>query len=154
MFSFETNETNRNHIIIKNKETENKNRINENGDDIKKEKSIELYQESNSMSHLSTTSEGDQIINNNLLIYQTNPSNNTKCKNKKNYTFKESIKKGIRDLNKLVKLNKENIIPCTCLYYCDIDLTKEENKFFFGTKIQKLIEEFKSSIERKKVKNN
>ena len=32
---------------------------------MKKENSIDLYQESNSMSHLSTTSEGEQAINTN-----------------------------------------------------------------------------------------
>ena len=70
-----------NNIIPNNKYNNNyinqKNRKKYN-DSFKNKNSLDLYQESNSMSHLSTTSEGDQAINNNFNNYYFLQSNKNK----------------------------------------------------------------------------
>ena len=70
-----------NNIIPNNKYNNNyinqKNRKKYN-DSFKNKNSLDLYHESNSMSHLSTTSEGDQAINNNFNNYYFLQSNKNK----------------------------------------------------------------------------
>ena len=79
-------------------EKEEKNNNKYGNENNKIENSIDFYHESNSMSHLSTTSEGEQGINsnyNNYIFYQSFSEDKNK-KNKNNYkneNLYESIKK-------------------------------------------------------------
>lgn len=112
---------------------------------MKKENSFDLYQESNSMSHLSTTSEGEQGINsnyNNYLFYKTFPQEKIIKKHKvnnKNENLYESIKKGIKEISDLYNNNKNNIISISCYYFCNINM-EEEDKSYLEKKIQQFID--------------
>ena len=101
------------------------------------------------MSHLSTTSEGDQGINNNYnnyFFYQSNQErikNNKKNKNKDLY---ESIKIGIKDISNCFNSyeNESNVISFACYYFCDIHMN-EEKEFFLGVKIQQLVDDYEKN---------
>lgn len=128
-------------IISKGKEEQNKKNFYE---IFKKENSVDLYQESNSMSHLSTTSEGEQGIStnfNNYFFYQSFPENKKKFKkdNNKNEKFYESIKKGINDISDYLNYNKNNNISLACYYYCRININ-EEDEYCLRVKIQQIID--------------
>ena len=80
-------------------------------------------QESNSNSQLSTTSDGEQNIINNI-------NNNliNKIKNEKKLNLEESIKKGIKDISVQFNSNPFQQCPLTlaCFYHCDLALSEQE----------------------------
>ena len=123
-------------------------------DNFKTDNSIDKYQESNSMSYLSTTSEGEQgINNNNKFFYHTIPEEkklNKKCKNK-NENLSESIAYGIKEISDYFNSNKNesNVISFACYYFCDINMNEEE-EFFLGVNIRKIIKEYEKKIAPKK----
>ena len=96
------------------------------------------------MSHLSTTSEGEQCINNNLYLLQSN-QNNKRGYNKK-LNLNESIQMGIQDISDCFNSykNESNVISFACYYYCDIYLDKEK-EFFLGVRIQQLIDDYQKN---------
>ena len=121
---------------------------------MKKENSIDLYQESNSMSHLSTTSKGEQAINtnyNSYFFYESFTEEKKINKNKynnKNGKLYESIKKGINEISDLYNNNKNNVISISCYYFCNINMDEKENQCF-EDKIQKFINNYKNVIKKK-----
>ena len=80
-------------------------------------------QESNSNSQLSTTSDGEQNIINNI-------NNNliNKIKKEKKLNLEESIKKGIKDISVQFNSNPFQQCPLTlaCFYHCDLALSEQE----------------------------
>ena len=80
-------------------------------------------QESNSNSQLSTTSDGEQNIINNI-------NNNliNKIKKEKKLNLEESIKKGIKDISVQFNSNPFQQCPLTlaCFYHCDLVLSEQE----------------------------
>ncbi len=99
------------------------------------------------MSHLSTTSEGDQGNNyNNIYFYQYNEEKMKNNKKNKNKDLYESIKTGIKDISDCFNSNQNenNVISFACYYYCDIHMNNE-NEFFLGVKIQQLIDDYKKN---------
>ena len=108
----------------------------------------DLYQETNSNSHLSTTSEGEQGINanyNNYFIYQSfNEDEKINKKNKidndkNNKNIYELIKKGIKDISDSINSNKINPVSFACYYFCNINLN-EEDEFFITSRIEEMID--------------
>ena len=80
-------------------------------------------QESNSNSQLSTTSDGEPNIINNI-------NNNliNKIKKEKKLNLEESIKKGIKDISVQFNSNPFQQCPLTlaCFYHCDLALSEQE----------------------------
>lgn len=104
------------------------------------------------MSHLSTTSEGEQGINtnfNNYFFYHSFPENKKIMKkdSNKNEKFYDSIKKGIKDISDCLNYNKNNNMSLACYYFCDININKEDESFL-AVKIQKLIDNNKEIIKK------
>ena len=103
----------------------------------------EIYQESNSVSQLSTTSDGDyNIINNNN---NSNLVNNKTSKKEKNFkNLEESIKKGIEDISNI--FNSSQFEPCpltlACYYHCDLTLSANE-EYYYNLKINDIVNNFK-----------
>ena len=140
-----------NNIISNNKEKNQKNKK-KYSDSFKNENSLDLYQESNSMSHLSTTSEGDQGINNNFnnfYFFQSNQESKKANKNNKNKNLHESIIMGIKDISDCFNSNKNesNVISFSCYYFCDIHMNNEK-EFFLDVKIKQLIDDYKKNINK------
>ena len=140
-----------NNIISNNKEKNQKNKK-KYSDSFKNENSLDLYQESNSMSHLSTTSEGDQGINNNFnnfYFFQSNQESKKTNKNNKNKNLHESIIMGIKDISDCFNSNKNesNVISFSCYYFCDIHMNNEK-EFFLDVKIKQLIDDYKKNINK------
>ena len=134
-------------------ETEEKNNNNKyNNENNKTENSIiDFYHESNSISHFSTTSEGEQGINsnyNNYKFYQSfSEDKNKKNKNNhKNENLHESIKKGIIDISYFYNHNKNNEILLSTYYFCDIKID-DEDKCCLMNKIQQFIDNYKKLIK-------
>ena len=117
------------------------------------------------MSHLSTTSEGEQAINstyNNYYLYQSFPENEAatinninkyKDENKnininKKRDILESIIIGIKDISDCINSNKTNIITFDCYYFGDIYLNEEE-KICFDNNIKKAFNDFKKNKKDK-----
>jgi len=117
------------------------------------------------MSHLSTTSEGEQAINstyNNYYLYQSFPENEAaainninkyKDENKnininKKRDILESIIIGIKDISDCINSNKTNIITFDCYYFGDINLNEEE-KICFDNNIKKAFNDFKKNKKDK-----
>ncbi len=109
--------------------------------------SNDKYQESNSSSHLSTTSDGDQPtvsgnfnskINNN-----ESPRNNRDIKN-----LDESIKSGIKAIedyyNSIESIG--DVANLACFFYCDIE-PNMDNNFFIKMEVQKLADNYKNIKE-------
>ena len=119
-------------------------------DSIKTDTSLDKYQETNSMSYLSTTSEGDQGINNNInnlyFLYPSKPEEK-KTNKKKDENIYESITNGIRDISNCFNSNKNesNVISFACYYFCDINMN-EEKEFFLCVKMKKMIDEYEKII--------
>ena len=132
-------------------EKEEKNNNKYGNENNKIENSIDFYHESNSMSHLSTTSEGEQGINsnyNNYIFYQSFSEDKNK-KNKNNYkneNLYESIKKGINDISYFYNHNKNNEILLSCYYFCDVKID-DEAKYYLTNKIQQFINNYKKLIK-------
>lgn len=100
------------------------------------------------MSHLSTTSEGEQGINsnyNNYIFYQSFSEYKNK-NNHKNENLYESIKKGINDISYFYNHNKNNEILPSCYYFCDVKIDDEE-KYYLTNKIQQFINNYKKLIK-------
>ena len=138
-----------NNIILNNIEKQNTIQY----DNIKTEKSKDIYQETNSMSHLSTTSEGEPAISvnyNNYYIYQSFPEKGTINKKNKNENKNkkrdlcESITIGIKDISDCINSNKTNIISFDCYYFCEINMNEEE-EYFFIDKIKNVINDYKNN---------
>lgn len=116
-----------------------------NYDIIKKEKenSSDIYPESNSLSHLSTTSEGE----NNYYFYSSKLEEKKIDKINKNKNIYESITKGIKDISdNFIPYNIPNIISFACYYYCDVQMD-EQTEFFLGAKIQNLENDCKKNFD-------
>ena len=108
------------------------------------ENSKDIHQENNSMSHLSTTSEGEPGINinyNNYFFCQTFPKDTIIKKNKKENKKRdlyETITIGIKDISDCINSNNINIKSFECYYFCDINMNEEED-FIFVNKIKDII---------------
>jgi hypothetical protein len=116
-----------------------------NYDIIKKEKenSSDIYPESNSLSHLSTTSEGE----NNYYFYSSKLEEKKIDKINKNKNIYESITKGIKDISdNFIPYNIPNTISFACYYYCDVQMD-EQTEFFLGAKIQNLENDCKKNFD-------
>ena len=117
-----------------------------NYDIIKKEKenSSDIYPESNSLSHLSTTSEGET----NYYFYSSKLEEKKIDKLNKNKNIYESITKGIKDIwDNFIPNNIPNIISFACYYYCDIHMD-EQIEFFLGAKIKNLENDCKKNFDK------
>jgi len=78
----------------------------------------EKYPESNSMSHLSTSSEGE--LNK---IHKKDIDDND--------NMEKDIIKGIKDITNIyINKSKNNSISLACLYFCDINLDEEKNHIY------------------------
>ena len=122
----------------------NKNNINDN---IKKEKKnyYDINPETNSLSHLSTTSDGE----NNYYFYQSHSEEKKIGKKIKNKHLYESIKKGIKDITDNFNSNNlDNAISFACYYYCDINMDEQE-ELLLGTKIKNLVDDYKKNVDKK-----
>ena len=111
--------------------------------------SIDKYQESNSSSHLSTTSDGDQLTNSgnfNQKIFNDEKKMNRDMKN-----LDESIKTGIKAIedyyNSIESLG--DVANLACFYYCDID-SNPDNNFFIKMEVQKLADNYNNMIGNNK----
>ena len=141
---------NSNSNIYNGMEEQNKNKCNK--DNIKLEKNIDLYQETNSMSHLSTASEGEQGINSNYNNYyfyksfseeqKTNKKINLNKNENENKNIYDSIKNGIMDISNYLNSNKNNAISLSCFYHCDFNMD-EEDKLYLNNKIQNFVNDSK-----------
>ena len=113
------------------------------------------------MSHLSTTSEGEQVINanyNNYYICRSFPENENINKNNKyeienkniNINKKrniyESLIIGIKDISDCINSNKTNMISFDCYYFCNINMNEEE-KIFIDNNKKKIIDDYKKNIK-------
>ena len=97
---------------------------------LKKDISYELYQESSS--HLSTTSEGGEHSPNNNQNNQSpqkdlSGKEKTKEKNikKDEKNEIELIKKAFKDISDFFNSNQSNLIPLSCYYYCNINMNEQ-----------------------------
>ena len=120
---------------------QNSNKKYVNNFNIKNDCILDKNLESNSSSHLSTTSDGDQVSN----IKEINEGKN----NKENNNLKETIKKGFRDIkeyyNSIESLG--DLANLSCFYYCDIETNEDEN-FFIDMEIKKVVENYKKIIKK------
>ena len=120
---------------------------------------MDLYQETNSMSHLSTASEGEQGINSNYNNYyfykffseeqKTNKKKDINKNENKKENIYESIKKGIKDISDLLNTNKNYAVSLSCYYYCDINMD-EEDELYLKSKIQQCINNYTQNSKKEK----
>ena len=111
----------------------------------------EKYQESNSVSQISTASEGEHNIINNNNIYNYNsimPINKGEKKEEK-INLKESIKKGIENINQFYNSNRAETCPLSlaCYYHCNIALNANE-EFYLNMKLNEFIKERKENMKK------
>ena len=151
---------NTNKNIYNGKEELNKKKNNKDNINIKPEKNVDLYQETNSMSHLSTASEGEQGINsnyNNYFFYKSfseeqktiKKNDVNKNKNKKENIY-DSMKKGVKDISDLLNNNKNYAVSLSCYYYCDINMD-EEDESYLKSKIQQYVNNYKKNSKKEKI---
>lgn len=115
----------------------------------------EKNQESNSVSQLSTTSDGEHnIINNNTngnnYIYNYNsimPINKDEKKDEK-LNLRESIKKGIKDIYNFYNSNNSEGCPLSLAsyYHCNLALSANE-EFYLNMKLNEFIKDSKERIK-------
>lgn len=114
--------------------------------------STDKYQESNSSSHLSTTSDGDQTF-----IGNYNSKNNIESirANRDIKNLDESIKTGIKAIedyyNSIESIG--DVANLACFFYCDIE-PNMDNNFFVKMEVQKLADNYKNIIEGNKTDKN
>lgn len=137
-----------NNIYLNNNIDINKNLINNNYNNINLGQkfmtnnsniSAEKFHESNSNSHLSTTSDGDQTIS------KFNSYNKYEKLN-----ILDSIKKGLKILYD--KINSEDYdtsnISLACYYFCNIEV-KPEDKFILDNKLRKMVDYMNEKSDEK-----
>ncbi len=116
----------------------------------------EKNQESNSVSQLSTTSDGEHnMINNNTNsnynnIYNYNsimPINKDEKKDEK-LNLRESIKKGIKDISNFYNSNNSDSCPLSLAsyYHCNLTLSANE-EFYLNLKLNEFIKDSKKRIK-------
>ena len=121
----------------------------------------EKNQESNSVSQLSTTSDGEHnMINNNTNsnynnIYNYNsimPISKDEKKDEK-LNLRESIKKGIKDISNFYNSNNSEGCPLSLAsyYHCNLTLSANE-EFYLNMKLNEFIKDSKERI--KNIKKN
>ena len=119
----------------------------------------EKNQESNSVSQLSTTSDGEHnMINNNTNsnynnIYNYNsimPINKDEKKDEK-LNLRESIKKGIKDISNFYNSNNSDSCPLSLAsyYHCNLALSANE-EFYLNLKLNEFIKDSKERIKNMK----
>ena len=111
--------------------------------------SIDKYQESNSSSHLSTTSDGGQLTssgNFNQKIFNDEKKMNRDMKN-----LDESIKTGIKAIEDYYDSIESlgDVANLACFYYCYID-SNPDNNFFIKMEVQKLADNYNNMIGNNK----
>jgi hypothetical protein len=110
----------------------------------------EIYQESNSFSQISTASEGEHnIINNNIYNYNSIMPINKGEKKEEKINLKESIKKGIENINEFYNSNRAETCPLSlaCYYHCNIALNANE-EFYLNMKLNEFIKERKENMKK------
>ena len=121
----------------------------------------EKNQESNSVSQLSTTSDGEHnIINNNTNVNNNNiynynsimPISKDEKKDEK-LNLRESIKKGIKDISNFYNSNNSEGCPLSLAsyYHCNLTLSANE-EFYLNMKLNEFIKDSKERI--KNIKKN
>ena len=104
----------------------------------------EKNQESNSVSQLSTTSDGElNIINNNtnnIFNYNSMMPTNKEEKKEEKLNLRESIKKGIKDISNFYNSNNSEACPLSLAsyYHCNLTLSANE-EFYLNLKMNEFI---------------
>ena len=117
----------------------------------------EKNQESNSGSQLSTKSDDEHNIINNINInnniYNSSFPKNKIIKKEKKLNLEDSIKKGIKDISNQFNSNPLQQCPLTlsCFYHCDLLLTEQE-EYNLNLEIKDTIAELKKNIKKGKNK--
>ena len=111
----------------------------------------EKYQENNSFSQISTTSDGEHNIfnntNNNKSIIPINKDEKKEKKEKK-LSLEDSIKKGIKDISNFYNSNIPETCPLSlaCYYHCNLNLSANE-EFYLNLKLDEFIKESKERMK-------
>ena len=120
-----------NNMIQNNCSIYNNNKI------FKNDNSLDNYQESNSNSHLSTTSEGEG-------------NNNNISEKDENKSLDERIKKGIKDIkdyfNSVESLG--DVANLACYYHCNFETSEDEN-IYVNMEVKKLAESYEKDLKNK-----
>lgn len=119
---------------------------------------FEKYQETNSISQISTTSDGEHnLINNNINNNINNLSiqKNKSIKKEKKLSLEESIKKGIKDISDVFNLNPlENCsLTLACYYHCDLNLAAHE-EYYLNLEINDVVQKHKKNLKKKEIADN
>ena len=116
----------------------------------------EKNQESNSVSQLSTTSDGElNIINNNntnnIFNYNSMMPTNKEEKKEEKLNLRESIKKGIKDISNFYNSNNSEACPLSLAsyYHCNLTLSANE-EFYLNMKMNEFIKDSKERIKNMK----
>ena len=102
------------------------------------------YQENNSFSQKSTTSEGEYNINNNHL------NNSSKTKKEKNLNAEEYIKQGIKNISDIYNSNplEQCHLTLACHYHCNLILT-ENDEYYLNLKLKDISNNYKMMNKKK-----
>ena len=140
----------RKNFIVNRKQNRNKFNLNQNNKKINDNhqndsNSFELNQES--ISHLSTASEGGEYYinnnNNNPSSFQQDLLGKVEINSKNDEkTEIESIKKAFKNIGNYFNSNQCNYITFACYYYCDINMNEQRKKNLYA-QIQQLAKTYK-----------
>ena len=116
----------------------------------------EKNQESNSVSQLSTTSDGEHNIinnntnsnNNNIYYYNSFMPKNKDEKKDEKLNLRESIKKGINDISNFYNSNNSDSCPLSLAsyYHCNLTLSANE-EFYLNLKLNEFIKDNKERMK-------
>ena len=107
------------------------------------------YQENNSSSQKSTTSEGEYNINNNNLNNSSKTKNSVTNK-EKNLNVEECIKQGIQNISDVYNSNplEQCHLTLACHYHCNLILT-ENDEYYLNLKLKDISNNYKMMGKKK-----
>ena len=112
---------------------------------------VDKYPENNTLSQMSTTSDGDHnLINNNANNTNNSPiTKNQNDKKEKRINLEESIKRGIKDISNSLNFNHLEKSPLTlaCYYYCELYLSGNE-EYYLDKEINNIAKGYKNIINQ------